>query len=166
MLEERSWSRRLGGPISVRYRFNPSRRATLEAKVNHNTLTGRLNNTSLSGAVGLGVHGVGLTWFTRFNQLTGDTTGNQVRLFSGIGLWPGRLRLDMQLNYDFNLSLLQSQRYVFQYFAQCWGVRLEFREFESGTQETRDFRFALTLKNIGTFLDLTGGSANGFSPGI
>jgi len=152
------------GPLNVRYRFNPSRQTSLEAKLNHNTLFGHLNNASLTGAVGIGGHGVGLTWFTRFNAEQGETTGNQIRFFTGINLWPNKLRLDAQVNYDFQLSLLQGQRYIFQYFSQCYGLRFEFREFKTFDRTDRDFRFAVTLKNIGTFLDLTGGTSTGFNP--
>jgi LPS-assembly protein len=152
------------GPIDLRFRFNPSRKTSLEAKVSQNTLFNRLNDTSLSGAVGIGEHGVGLTWFQRFDPEIGEKTGNQIRFFTGIGLWPGRLRLDAQLNYDFQVQLLQSQRYILQYFSQCYGVRLEFREFKTLDRTDRDFRFALTLKNIGTFLDLSGGTSTGFNP--
>jgi hypothetical protein len=73
--------------------------------------------------------------------------------------------LDTQINYDFDLSLLQSQRYILQYFSQCFGYRLEYRDWQSVTRQDREIRFALTLKNIGTFLDLTGGTRNGFNPG-
>jgi len=154
------------GPLDFRYRFNPSKDATLEAKVRYNTLFNGLDNASISGALGLGVHGVGLTWFTRFNAQEDQTTGNQIRFFTGIGIWPNRLRLDAQVNYDFQLSLLQSQRYIFQYFSQCFGLRFEFQQWQSLTREDREFRFALTLKNIGTFLDLTGGTRTGFNPGF
>ena len=154
------------GPIDFRYRFNPSKLATLEAKTRYNTLFGGLDNASVSGALALGAHGVGLTWFTRFNPQFEETTGNQVRFFTGIALWPNRLRLDAQVNYDFQLSLLQSQRYIFQYFSQCFGLRFEFQQWQSLTREDREFRFAITLKNIGTFLDLTGGTRTGFNPGF
>ena len=154
------------GPIDFRYRFNPSQQASLEAKVRYNTLFGGLDNASVSGALGLGQHGVGLTWFTRFNPELEDTTGNQVRFFTGLALWPNRLRLDAQVNYDFQLSLLQSQRYIFQYFSQCFGLRFEYQQWQSLLRSDREFRFAVTLKNIGTFLDLTGGTRTGFNPGF
>ncbi len=154
------------GPVDFRYRFNPSQTTSLEAKVRYNTLFAGLDNASLSGALGVGPHGVGLTWFTRFNPELESTTGNQIRFFTGIALWPNRLRLDAQVNYDFQLSLLQSQRYIFQYFSQCFGLRFEFQQWQSTTREDREFRFAITLKNIGTFLDLTGGTRTGFNPGF
>ncbi len=47
------------------------------------------------------------------------------------------------------------------YNSQCWGFRLDYARFRSLIREDYDIRFALTLKNIGTFLDLTGGSRGG-----
>jgi LPS-assembly protein len=152
------------GPIFMRYRFNPRTDASLEAKTQYNTLFDRLTSASLSGAMDFGRHGVGLTWFSRFNQVNGNTTGNQLRLFAGLAIWPDHFRVDAQINYDFVTDLLQSQRYIFQYFSQCFGFRLELREFRTTARRDRDFRFAVTLKNIGTFLDLTGGTRSGFNP--
>ena len=41
-------------------------------------------------------------------------------------------------------------------------VHLEYAEITSVSgNENYDFRFALSLKNVGTFLDLTGGSRGG-----
>ncbi len=154
------------GPLSARLRFNPGPSVSLESRVSFNTLFGRLNSTSLSGGAKFGRQGVGATWFTRFNPETGDTRGNQVRLFTGLELWPGRLRIDSQVNYDFQTQLLQSHRHTIQFFAQCYGLRFEVREFRVSDRRDRDFRFALTLKNIGTFLDLTGGTRTGFNPGF
>ncbi len=157
------------GPLSARYRFNPSQRATLEAKLNYSVLFDQLTSASITGGTGIGKsHSVGLTWFTSFDKASGETSRNQIRFYTGIGVWPNRFRVDAQINYDFELSYLQSQRYVFSYFSQCFGVRLELREFQRNfaAEKERDFRFAITLKNIGTFLDLSGGSQYGFNPGF
>ena len=157
------------GPIAGRYRFNPSQRSSLEAKATYSTLFSQLTSTSITGGLGVGNnHSVGLTWFTRFDKVTGDTDSNQIRFYTGIGVWPNRFRVDAQINYDFERSYLQSQRYVLSYFSQCFGIRLEVREFQRNfaAEKERDFRFAITLKNIGTFLDLSGGSQYGFSPGF
>ncbi len=153
------------GPINLRYRFNPSRDTNLEARMSYSTLFSELFSTSISGGMRFGPHGAGLTWFTSSNAETGKSTGNQVRFYAGVEIWPSHLRLDTQINYDFERSLLQSQRYIIQYFSQCFGYRLEYRDWQSVTREDREIRFALTLKNIGTFLDLTGGTRNGFNPG-
>ena len=157
------------GPISARYRFNPSQRASLEAKIDYSVLFDQLTSASVTGGMGVGKnHSVGLTWFTSFDRVSGETQRNQIRFYTGIGIWPNRFRVDAQVNYDFELSYLQSQRYVLSYFSQCFGIRLELREYQPNifAEKERDFRFAITLKNIGTFLDLSGGSQYGFNPGF
>ncbi|MEJ2085574.1 MAG: putative LPS assembly protein LptD [Acidobacteriota bacterium] len=157
------------GPISARYRFNPSQRASLEAKIDYSVLFNQLTSASITGGTGIGKsHSIGLTWFTSFDRVSGDTQRNQIRLYTGIGVWPNRFRVDAQINYDFERSYLQSQRYVMSYFSQCFGIRLELREYQPNilADKVRDFRFAITLKNIGTFLDLSGGSQYGFNPGF
>ncbi len=154
------------GPMSARLRFNPGTNVSIESRVSYNTLFGRLNSTSLSGGIRPGRQSIGVTWFTRFNAETGDKTGNQARLFTGFELWPGRLKIDSQVNYDFQNKLLQSHRHIIQFFSQCYGLRFEVREFKTADRLDRDFRFALTLKNIGTFLDLSGGTRTGFDAGF
>ena len=53
-------------------------------------------------------------------------------------------------------SLLRDQRYVIDYTAKCYGVRFEVRRFDAVDRQATDYRLAFTLKNVGTFLDLTG----------
>ena len=64
---------------------------------------------------------------------------------------------------------IQSQLVV-NYLGQCYGVRLEMRQFRAGTADAgnrfgnRDYRISISLKNIGTFLDLTSRSGNQEQP--
>ena len=55
-------------------------------------------------------------------------------------------------------SRLRQQRYFLNWESQCYNWQLEFRESVRGSEanpiKDTDFRFALTLKNVGTFLDL------------
>ncbi|MGB6642125.1 MAG: LPS assembly protein LptD [Thermoanaerobaculia bacterium] len=149
------------GPVAVQYRFNPSQMTNLEARFSYNTLFNGLNNTSLTAGFRFGQHALGTTWVTRFNAETDTTRGNQLRFLAGLQLWPNRVRLDSQLNYDFVTQVLQSQRYVISITAQCFGIRLEYQELDLVDDHDRRFRFALSLKNIGTFIDLTGGTSTG-----
>ncbi len=59
-------------------------------------------------------------------------------------------------------DFVQSTRHALIFNGQCWGLRLEYAELNrlAGTDDY-DVRFALSLKNVGTFLDLTGGSRGG-----
>ncbi len=149
------------GPVGVQYRYNPTQMANLEARLSYNTLFNGLNSTSLTAGFRFGQHALGTTWVTRFNAETETTRGNQLRFLAGLQLWPNRVRLDSQLNYDFVTQVLQSQRYVISITAQCFGIRLEYQEIDLVDNQDRRFRFALSLKNIGTFVDLTGGTSTG-----
>jgi LPS-assembly protein len=150
------------GPILGRLRFSPGTKISLETRFTFNTLFDRLQDSSLSGYWNAGKQSFGVTWFTRFDPEEGDTSTHQVRLFTQLTLWPSRLTLGSQVNYDFVLGLLQQMRHVLTYQAQCWGFVVEVRELRSLNREDRDIRFALSLKNIGTFLDLTSGTRHNY----
>jgi hypothetical protein len=51
------------------------------------------------------------------------------------------------------------------YTSQCYALRLEFRDFQPATGAAgqvvrdREYRFSLSLKNVGTFLDLNSRSS-------
>jgi len=108
----------------------------------------------------VGPHRFGLRWTTRHLPDTGSTRTNQYRLTTAIQLVPRRLRLSSSVNLDGLENFLQSQRHILDWTGSCFGMRFEFSEFDtlSGFREPeREFRFSLSLKNVGTFIDLTGG---------
>jgi LPS-assembly protein len=159
----------LAGPFEALMRFNPGENVTLKLEASYDTLFKGLASTGLSGNYGSQRGNfVGATWFTRYAPDTGDTVGDQIRLNGGINLLPRRLRLEGQINYDLEQSLLQQQRYILTWTSQCYGLRLELRDFRTGpaTQRVSDkeLRFALSLKNVGTFLDLTSRSSTTIEP--
>ena len=55
---------------------------------------------------------------------------------------------------------MQQQRYFIERRGKCTGWLIEMREYNSATRSDRDFRIAITLKNIGSFLDLGTGAGN------
>lgn len=152
------------GPIEALLRITPSARTFLKLEANYNTLFSGLDSTSLSGNLALGGNSyVGLTWFTNYAPQTGETVNDQIRLTGAVSLLPQRLLLETQINYDVNTSFLQQQTYVLNWTDQCYGLRLELRDFRSEIGRRfrdKDFRFSLTLKNVGTFLDLTSRSSS------
>jgi LPS-assembly protein len=145
--------------IFAKLRFNPSRAFSLQAGAAYNTLFSDLESTSISGTAKLRRSDFGLTWFTRYSPEFGETTSDQVRASFGVDVVPQRLRFDGQISYDIVSGEIQQQRYFVNYTSQCWSFRLEAREYTRSQIVDRDFRFALTFKNVGTFLDVTGGLA-------
>ncbi len=146
-------------PVRARLRFNPSAVTNVQAEASYNTLFDGLDSTSLSGFVGFGRgNRMGATWFTRYSPEAGDTLSDQIGLTAALGLGR-RLRLQGQINWDLEQEQLQQQRLVVGYSGSCYSLRLELREFRAVDRRDRDYRFAITLKNVGTFLDLTGGES-------
>ncbi len=146
------------GPLSSRLRFNPSERTSLDVSAEWSNLFNAIASTSLSGTYSWGPSSVGVTWFTRHNAELRETRSNQVRFFSTLDFLRGRWGLDAQINYDFQLQEFQQQRYVARYNSDCWGLRLEVQDLNLGQQgNALEYRFALSLKNVGTFIDLSGG---------
>lgn len=152
------------GPLEALLRITASARTFVKLEATYNTLFSGLDSTSLSGNLALGRNSyVGLTWFTNYLPQTGETASDQLRLTGAVTVIPQRLQLETQINYDVDSSFLQQQTYVLNWTDQCYGVRLELRDFRSeiGPRfRDKDFRFSLTLKNVGTFLDLTSRSSS------
>ena len=157
------------GPLEGLVRFNPSDRTNLKLEATYDTLYKHVSATGLSGNYGIPAGTfVGVTWFTRYATDTGQTLGNQIRLNGAFALIPRKLRVEGQINYDIQLHLLQQQRYLLTWTSQCYGLILELRDFRtatgapvgSGAQiSDKEIRFSLTLKNVGTFIDLTSRSS-------
>jgi len=152
------------GPLEALLRYNPTDKISLKIQVDYNTLFKGIASTSLTGNYGFGQNNyVAATWFTNAQTETGVSQSNQVRLGGAYNIAPWGLRLEAQANYDFDQQLLQSETLVANYLSQCYGLRVELRKFQSatgtlGVQDT-EIRFSLTLKNVGTFLDLTSRSS-------
>ena len=145
------------GPIEALIRLNPTKGLNAKIDLSYNTLFNQLESRSFTGGVDWkGNNSVDLTWFTRYFAESGETLGDQIRLTTGLNLIPRRLRMEAQVAYDLDRADLQQQRYAFDYTSQCWGMRLEVRDYSVGDLTNRDYRLSISLKNVGTFLDLTG----------
>lgn len=150
----------LWGRAVTTLRFNPSDRVSLDSQITYSPLFSHLSSTSLSTGLGFGryaQHSVGTTWYTQFDPETGVETSNQLRLNSALQLWPDRLRLGTQINYDVVTDLLQSQSYNLTYTGSCYGLTLTYRDVESGTAPTSEILLSVSLKNVGNVVDLSTG---------
>jgi hypothetical protein len=156
------------GPLEAEMRFNPSDVTSLKMEASYDTLSKGLDSTGLSGSYGSRKGDfVGLTWYTRYDPEADVTRSDQIRMFGGLTVWPQKLRLEAQVNYDVKDSFMQSQRYILNWSEQCYSLRLELRDFratEGSTVRDKDFRFSLSLKNVGTIHDLTSRSSSTAEP--
>ena len=154
------------GPILASLRFNPSRRTSLRADVTYNTLFDEIQSTSLTGGVALGPYTeIGATWFTTTNVETGVDSRNQAQAFLKLALVPNRLfldtahRFDLRSEEDLRPSIderLLEQFYRLRWEGSCFTMQFEYVENNFRNAIGEEFRFSLTLKHVGTFLDLNG----------
>lgn len=148
------------GPIRSTLRLNPTLGFSLQARADWATLFDRLESRSLSARGNAGPLYLDLTWFTRFNPELDTTTSDQIRLGTRFDVVPGRLKFSGQVSYDIENSEMQQQRYFLTWNSQCWSAVIEAREQRTSLYESRDYRFMLNLKNVGTFLDLSSGGSD------
>ncbi|NJL29348.1 MAG: LPS-assembly protein LptD [Thermoanaerobaculia bacterium] len=159
------------GPIVAALRINPSQWTTFKADLVYSTLFDAIQSYAVSGGTRFGRHAVGLTWRTNRNVDVDvdETTSEQAQLYTTIGLWRESLKLNSYVSFDVKLSELLQQRHILTWQGKCLSFDLEYREskFFSGFTTNgdqivdRDYRFSLTLRNVGTFLDFSG-SVDGF----
>jgi LPS-assembly protein len=80
----------------------------------------------------------------------------QLRISGGVPILPKRLRFDVEANYDLTLGKMLESRSLLTLQASCFKILVEYRDLRTGTAPSRDYRIALTLRNVGSFLDFTG----------
>ena len=149
-------------PLSATLRFNPYQSITLDANALVGNVTRQLEQTSLSanliGTGKLADRYLGLTWFATYRDPrtnTGETSG--IRLNTGSPIFPGRLRADVQINYDAQRGRFLEQREGLSYTGSCYGISVAYRGFlvydARRGEEKSDWSvdFSVSLKNVGTF---------------
>jgi LPS-assembly protein len=149
-------------PLSAELRVSVSQKTNLRVETLYSDFLGGFVARSISGNVALGQNSFGLTWYTRMNPERDVTTSDQAGFTTSLAIVPKTLRLDAQVNYDIETKELQQQRYFLNWTGSCFGIRLELREFRTALRRDRDYRLAVTLKSVGTFLDLNGGQRDRF----
>ena len=149
------------GPYIARLRFIPNRGTLLRVETRFNTIFNRVESNSVSGTFNGGPYTFGLRWNNRVIADTGSTSRSQIRVSAGIRTWQSKLRLGMALTYDLEESLAIAQRYIIDFSGSCYGLLLSISEFSTVARpdlQDREIRFAISLKNVGTFIDLTSGT--------
>jgi LPS-assembly protein len=153
------------GPLEFLLRANPTAKISLTASATYDTLFRGIASTGFTGSYAFGPAGsnsLAATWFTSSDPETNTAGSNQMRLSGVLNVPVLNLRFEGQVNYDFQQQLLQLTQIAMTYTSQCYGLRFEFRDFKTGGGEIvsdREIRFSLTLKNVGTFLDLNSRSS-------
>jgi|CXWL01.1.fsa_nt_gi hypothetical protein len=150
------------GPIDAVVRFDPLGSLSVRSEWTYDTLFDQLVASAVAANWHKGPRSLDLRWTTRYRANDGEKVADYVRLGGSLPILPRRLQLQASFNFDVQEQELQEQRYFLDYTGDCYGLRLEVRDYQQVLDPTVvdrrqiDYRLAFTLKNVGTFLDLTG----------
>lgn len=149
--------------IGMNLRFNPYPSISIDGDTTFEDESFELRTTSLSTRLqsSTGPAFFALTWFANFPTERNAFESSQFRVAGGIPLIDDRIRLAAQLNYDAERQEFLEKRFLIDYAASCYSIALEYRDFDSFTREgtfrsNRDYILSVSLKNVGTFVDLRG----------
>ena len=148
-------------PLTATLRFNPYQSITVDANARVGNVTKQLEQSSISanlvGTGWLAERYLGFTWFATYDDpRTGTGESSQWRINTGSPIIRGRLRGDVQVNYDATQREFLEQRYALGYTGSCYGIALAYRRiivYDARLDQGRDgvFEIAISLKNVGTF---------------
>jgi LPS-assembly protein len=137
-------------PIVSTMRLSTSASTSTDLEVDYDTRDHRFRSAGITGSANRGQLGAGVSYFfTRRslieipnNQLRGTVTyGNQLK--------PG-LSGAVAFAYDVQHSLFQGSTVQVGYNTNCYGLNFEVSQFNLGARVESRFRFAFTLKDIGS----------------
>jgi LPS-assembly protein len=87
-----------------------------------------------------------------------DPISGQLQLAVRTPLLPDKkLILDVRYVHSLTDPATPLQRYLVEWRASCWSIFAEYRDTNYGTEHRRDYRIAFNLRDVGTFIDVSGG---------
>lgn len=145
------------GPVTLAARYNPTIHIATDVRLDYDILYDSLRSLSVSGNALSDRYGrIGLSYYLARDPSGVQPSTGTVRLGGGSALFARRMTFNVDFAYDLPTHDLQSQRYQVGYQGQCCGFIAEYlnRDYAGLIEPTREFRFTVTLKGVGNFLDL------------
>lgn len=150
-------------PVAMNLRFNPYSSISIDGETTLEDESFDVASTSLSARLQAPASPafLAMTYFASFATDRSSYESSQVRFAGGIPLIRDRIRVAAQLNYDAQRAEFLDQRFLVDFAASCYSVALEYRDFEAfgrtdGRRRNRDYLISVSLRNVGTFVDLRG----------
>jgi LPS-assembly protein len=138
-------------PLVSTMRISTSPNTSTDIQVDYDTKYHLFRSAGIIGGVNRGQTSGSISYFfvrrsaiqVPNNQLRGLVTfGNELK--------PG-ISAAFSLSYDIQRSLFQSSVAQVGYNTDCYGLSFEFSQFDVGARKESRFRFAFSLKNIGSY---------------
>lgn len=141
-------------PIEATLRVNTGPNFNFDARTTYDTSASQVTSASITANLSVPNSTLSLSLFD--NRPIGVDSSAQLRFGGGTYIIPKRIRVDLQGNYDLSLGKMLESRTLLTFEGSCFKILAEYRDLRIGAVPSRDFRIALNLKNVGSFLDFTG----------
>jgi LPS-assembly protein len=141
--------RRFSPLVSV-LRYAPDTRQVADLQLDYDTTRREFRSAGLIGRYVLGLTFYNLAYFrTRASPI--QIGSNQIRATLGYGNTE-RVGMNGSLNLSYNVdeSILQATTARLSYNTECYGLHLEFSQFDVGSRKESRIRFAFSLTNLGS----------------
>jgi LPS-assembly protein len=137
-------------PIVSTMRLSTSAATSTDIEVDYDTRDKRFRSAGITGTATRGQFGGGISYFfTRRSAI--EIPNNQVRgTFSYGNQLKHGLSAAFAFSYDVQHSLFQGSTAQVGYNTNCYGLSFEVSQFNLGARVESRFRFAFTLKDIGS----------------
>ena len=147
-------------PWDLILRVNATSALNLDVRTTWDSHADQITSASVTAVVSGAERSLALSLFDSHPVIPAPATdpgaSAQLRVSGGMPILPKRLRFDVEANYDLSKGRMLESRTLLTLQASCFKILAEYRDLRTGDVPSRDFRVALTLKNIGSFLDFTG----------
>lgn len=145
-------------PLDAVLRLNASSKLNMDGRVTYDASARQVTSASLTASLNAEGRSLSLSVFDS-RPVGAPEASAQLRFGGGMPILPKRIRFDATGNYDLAKGKMLESRYLLTFEGSCFKILTEYRDLRLGDVPSRDYRIALTLKNVGSFLDFTGSLA-------
>ena len=144
------------GPLSFWLHLAPNATTGADVRAAFDSVTHKLSSTSLNGGFSRPGGALNLTWYSSYNPATGDVLSSQARIYGALAPVKGPWRFETGIAYDIHQRKMLEQRAILRWKGSCWSAYVEVRDYRIDLYRTKDYRIAIDLTGLGTFLDIRG----------
>ncbi len=144
------------GALEVWLHASPTLGITLDSRSDFDAITHHLVATNLSGGLIDGTNVLNLVWSNSFDPTSGATLFSQTFVQAAWGPKSGHWRLESQVAYDLHQKKLGSEQFTLRWRGSCWTAYAQYIDNRVALYPARDYRIAIDLTGLGTFLDVRG----------
>jgi LPS-assembly protein len=137
-------------PIVSTFRLTPNKANAVEVQVDYDTQLHAARSAVIGNTLARGKWSSSILYaFTKATLL--QASNNQLHGMVSYGNLYGRgFAVTTNVGYDVQSRQFQGATTQLGYNSECWGVSVEFSEFNLGARQEHKLRFAFNLKNIGS----------------